>query len=74
MKVINTENFEVVVNGNKGYFEHDELGEECGGELIFEAGELVDFDGVGVLPFEVAEALVNNGIEVDIPTCCGASR
>jgi len=71
MKTINTENFEVVINGNKGYFEHNELGEDRGGELIFEAGELVDYDGVMVLPLEVAEALNGNGIDVDIELHCG---
>ncbi len=56
-----------------GYFEHDELGDECGGGLWFEKttlpkhGEtltLIDYDGVGVLPKNVCRGLVELSIIV----------
>jgi len=52
-----------------GYFEHDELGEDCGGGLWFErlAGgvmALSDFDGVFELPAKVKAALIAKGIIV----------
>lgn len=48
-----------------GYFEHNELGDESAGELIFEGGELVDYDGVFALPSSVAAELRRLGYRVD---------
>lgn len=53
-----------------GYFEHDLLGDNCGGGLWFEAdptGDLMlfDYDGVFALPFTVALALHQAGVRVD---------
>ena len=57
-----------------GYFEHDELGDECGGGLWFEIHSapdlvgrvlyLIDYDGVAVLPGSVSKALRDNGFIV----------
>jgi hypothetical protein len=45
-----------------GYFEHDESG--SGGGLWFENNELVDFDGMSMLPKKVSEALRSFGLVV----------
>lgn len=49
-----------------GYFEHHELGDECGGGLWFEPDgkTLADYDGVFELPGEVASALLQGGYVV----------
>ncbi len=47
-----------------GYFEHDDLGEERGGGLWFEANDLIDYDGVAVLPKAVREGLRSLGFTV----------
>jgi len=49
-----------------GYFEHEDLGDECGGGLWFEENEdgkleLYDQDGTSSLPFSVATGLRKNG-------------
>lgn len=56
---------------NYGYFEHDELGDECGGGLWFAPSaafadrlELIDCDGTAVLPKSVAKALREAGFIV----------
>ncbi len=68
VKTINTDNFEInLCEDNYGYFEHNELGDECGGGLWFEGDELVDYDGVFELPKEVREALIAEGYTGD---CC----
>ena len=45
-----------------GYFENDRTG--SGGGLWFSDGELVDYDGVAVLPRSVAEAIAEAGFKV----------
>lgn len=69
---INTEHFEIGIDQDAvyGYFEHNTLGDECGGGLWFERQEdglweLTDYDGVAVLPKEVIQALRENRIVVD---------
>ena len=45
-----------------GYFEHKDLGDECGGGLLFDDDfKLKDYDGVGVLPKQVKEILIKLG-------------
>jgi hypothetical protein len=66
-KVIQTDNFEITIHVGTlteyhGSFEHNDFGDECGGELWFDPmGELVDYDGVYELPKEVAAALKAEG-------------
>jgi hypothetical protein len=61
-----TENFEVVLLGpDRGYFEHHEMGDECGGGLWMDSGELIDYDGVYMLPAEVLEVLERAGVNCD---------
>ncbi len=48
-----------------GYFEHEELGDECGGGLWFQAGALTDYDGVAVLPAKVIAGIRGLGFVVD---------
>ncbi len=62
-KITNTENYEVALstNGRYGYFEHNELGDICGGGLWFDNGKLYDYDGVYELPKEVIKELKNRG-------------
>ena len=68
---IQTEHFEVLIFSDvmKGYFEHNHLGDECGGGLWFEMIDnvktLVDYDGVSCLPREVSAALESAGIVVE---------
>jgi len=56
---ISTKDFEIKVDTVKqyGFFEHNELGDQCGGGLWFEGNELTDYDGVYALPVQVYEAL-----------------
>jgi hypothetical protein len=67
----NTGRFEIGVDNEQayGYFEHNELGDECGGGLWFAKKdnklELEDYDGVYQLPAEVCDALVANGYILD---------
>lgn len=44
-----------------GFFEHDDYGE--GGGLWFEGKELVDYDGVGVLPEDVIKGIYDLGFD-----------
>lgn len=52
-----------------GYFEHNEMGDECGGGLWFDrlvggVLALTDYDGVAVLPDEVRHGLTQKDIVV----------
>ena len=65
--------FEVIIKpeDNYGYFEHDDYGDEMGGGLWFnKAKELEDFDGVMVLPVEVADAINLLGYTCDKSHMC----
>jgi len=66
-KVTTTKNFEVCISnqGDYGCFEHHIHGEEVGGGLWIEDGELIDYDGTFVLPLEVIEELISRGVKVD---------
>ena len=68
MKMTETKNFDVgiSVEGDRGYFEHHEYGEEVGGGLWFEDGEIIDYDGTFELPMEVLlELRDNRGVKID---------
>lgn len=72
-RIINTKNFEIGYDEeeNYGYFEHHKYGDECGGGLWFESGELTDFDGTFVLPKEVGKALIKEfELEIDLELYC----
>jgi len=67
-----TENFEIGLHeperdgGQYGWFEHNEHGEEYGGGLWFELGQLVDYDGIGgYLPKEILDTLEAIGFDVE---------
>lgn len=73
---ISTKNFEIKFDLDKeyGYFEHNQLGDECSGGIWLNscmnaAHEKVfvvtDYDGVFMLPTEVKDALLNFGILLD---------
>lgn len=65
---IDTPNFEIRIDteAQYGYFEHNELGDECGGGLWFDDRLLLDYDGVYELPQEVQDALINASFIVDV--------
>lgn len=66
MKSITT-NFTVEIFDEKplrGYFEHNEFGDNCAGELLFEGNDLTDYDGVFELPKEVIQAIRDLGFYV----------
>lgn len=52
-----------------GWFEHEELGDECGGGLWFERHDLVldlvDYDGTFELPKAVIDGLRSEGFTVE---------
>ena len=57
---VTTDNFTVEIFDEtplRGYFEHNEIGDECAGELLFDGLRLIDYDGVFELPKEVIQAL-----------------
>ena len=57
---VTTDNFTVEIFDEtplRGYFEHNELGDNCAGELLFYGLSLIDYDGVFELPKEVVQAL-----------------
>lgn len=63
--------FEVQVfsDDTRGYFEHNEVGDDCAGELWFERNaegkmEITDYDGVVCLPKEVIETLRKAGFVI----------
>lgn len=67
----NSGKFEIAVDttANYGYFEHEDLGDECGGGLWFEPNnegilELTDYDGVACLPKSVIAGLRDKGFVV----------
>ena len=69
---LHTENFEIGLHApeqdgtQRGWFEHNEHGDEYGGGLWFKGSELVDYDGIGgYLPKEVLDALEATGFDVD---------
>lgn len=65
---VTTDNFTVEIFDEtplRGCFEHNELGDNCAGELLFEGKILVDYDGVFELPNEVIQALRDMGFHVD---------
>jgi hypothetical protein len=66
-KSFDTQNFHVEVSTQAlyGWFEHNDLGDECGGGLWFEGNKLIDYDGVFELPKEVADVLAINGYDVE---------
>ncbi len=51
----------LTVDGYRGYFEHDLLGEDHGGGLWFENKSLTDYDGVYDLPKEIVDFLIEKG-------------
>jgi hypothetical protein len=53
-----------------GYFEHDDYGEDAGGSLTFENKVLEDFDGMMVLPLEVADGISKLGFNVNREYFC----
>ena len=61
-----TENFygEIDPEKHRGWFEHEEHGDEYGGGLWFEGKNLIDYDGTVELPKEVIEALRKLGFFV----------
>lgn len=72
-KKTETKNFtvEISTTDQYGYFEHNDYGDEYGGGLWFEGNELVDFDGCGVLPLEVADAIIELGFKANKDDFCG---
>lgn len=73
---ISTKNFELKfdLDSEYGYFEHNKLGDECGGGIWLDtymnaAHQKVyivsDYDGVFMLPTEVKDALLNFGMLLD---------
>jgi hypothetical protein len=62
--------YEVFIDKDYGYFEHEIYGDEAGGGLWFENKELIDFDGMMVLPIEVAECIKELGYKVDVEQYC----
>lgn len=69
MRIV-TADFEVGIHedGLRGWFEHKEEGDECGGGLWFEEQDgklaLIDYDGTFNLPRQVSQALVDAGFIV----------
>ena len=64
---VETDNFTVEIfddRPERGYFEHNLLGDECGGGLWFEGKNLIDYDGVFELPKEVIWAVRKLGFHV----------
>ena len=61
---LNTLSFEICIDSiaKYGYFEHKDLGDECGGGLWFDDDfQLKDYDGVAILPTQVKEILIKLG-------------
>ena len=68
---LHTENFEIGLHApeqdgtQRGWFEHNEHGDEYGGGLWFKGAELVDYDGIGgYLPKEILDALEAIGFDI----------
>lgn len=64
MQKVTVGKFEVVIVGKTGYFEHVDLGDECGGGLWFEKKQLEDYDGVPELPKDVIKGIRKLGYTV----------
>ena len=65
---VTTDNFIVEIFDEtplRGYFEHNELGDNCAGELLFDGLSLIDYDGVFELPTDVIWAVRKLGFYVD---------
>jgi hypothetical protein len=64
-QVLDTKKYTIRIDSkaNCGYFEHNILGEEISGNLLFSESscQLIDYDGVSQLPKEVKNALHQNG-------------
>ena len=65
---LKTANYEIFLgldtegDGQRGYFEHNTLGDERAGGLWYDENKnLIDYDGVPELPKEVREALIADG-------------
>jgi len=61
---LGSQNFtiDIAPDDKYGYFEHNELGDECGGGLWFDDElKLTDYDGVFELPNEVKVTLYKFG-------------
>jgi hypothetical protein len=58
--------FEVQIDpvAQYGFFEHEDYGDEYGGGLWFVGTDLVDYDGVAILPAAVIEACTELGMTV----------
>ena len=64
---VTTDNFTVEIfdeTPGHGYFEHNELGDNCAGELLFDGKNLIDYDGVFALPTDVVWAVRKLGFHV----------
>ena len=55
---------EIRPEDQRGYFEHEDYGEDAGGGLWFEDNALVDYDGMAVLPSEVIAGIRALGFTV----------
>lgn len=64
---LSSENFDLKISPstNYGYFEHNKMGDNCGGGLWFTGLTLDDYDGVAILPKEVAKSLRKAGYFLD---------
>ena len=64
--------FEICIDKEKqyGYFEHNKYGDELSGGLWFENDNLVDFDGVMVLPKDVCKGIKILGYKCDTLQFC----
>jgi hypothetical protein len=65
-RIITTKNYEISLDfdttGQRGYFEHNTLGDERAGGLWYDENKnITDYDGVAELPKEVREALIADG-------------
>lgn len=49
---------------NYRFFEHNEQGGDYAGGMWFENNELVDYDGVFELPYEVIKLMLDNGYDM----------
>jgi hypothetical protein len=63
---VSSANYEIKIDteAEYGYFEHNTHGDEIAGGLWFEGLELIDYDGVFELPYEVIESLKLHDIDV----------
>ncbi len=64
MQTIHTNHYTIETNGDRVFFEHDTLGDECAASIRFDLRRLVDYSGVSVIPSEVAQALTAAGYQL----------